>query len=410
MEDSSDERGLRQIIRRAIDTALIPVQAATSKSAQRAYLGTLLFTTTSIFLLCISSVAYALFYYNYIPQIGVERVIHLQFGDGHPHGSADLSSTLTSLQAYDVSLFLHLPRTPSNLAAGNFMLDVSLLAPTKSSSSSTTSPLVSTSTTPNPSTTVAHSRRPAILTYVSPLVSTASTLSGIPFYVLGWKRESEVLEVPIFEGVSFAKGWSNIPRYAHVSVEADEKMQFYDVGLRFVARFRGLRWVIYHHWIVSYVGFTMAFWTSSMVSCAVAWVGISRFWAAGVKDEEDDDDAKKKKVEVKKEAEEEGELDPTSMEDLSDTSRTFPTLGRQMPLHFSGRRDWVKQEDEEKMRQETVVASTSIQPLGAEADDEGDEEEAIASWRDSGIGTSLEDADRRRSVQRRRRALFGGDK
>ena len=219
-----------------------------------------------------------------------------------------------------------------------------------------------------------------------------------------------MLEVPIFEGVSFVKGWSNIPRSARVSIEADEKMQFYDVGLRFVARFKGLRWLIYHHWIVSYVGFTMAFWTSSMVSCAVVWVGISMVWASGVKKKKEEDGDERK--EVKREREEEGELDPTSMEDLSDTSRTFPTLGRQMPLHFSGRRDRVKQEngEEEKAREERLVASTSIQPLGAESDDEADEDEAIASWRDSGIGTSLEDTDRRRSVQRRRRALFGGDK
>lgn len=36
--------------------------------------------TASLFLLGISSIAYVLFYYNYVPQAGVERVIHLQFG------------------------------------------------------------------------------------------------------------------------------------------------------------------------------------------------------------------------------------------------------------------------------------------------------------------------------------------
>lgn len=62
------------------DTALIPFHAATSKPAQKAYLSTLLFVTASLFLLGISSIAYVLFYYNYVPQVGVERVIHLQFG------------------------------------------------------------------------------------------------------------------------------------------------------------------------------------------------------------------------------------------------------------------------------------------------------------------------------------------
>ena len=62
------------------DTALVPVHAAVSKPAQRAFLGTLLFTLASCILIAISSIAYVTFYYNFIPQIGVERVIHLQFG------------------------------------------------------------------------------------------------------------------------------------------------------------------------------------------------------------------------------------------------------------------------------------------------------------------------------------------
>lgn len=62
------------------DKALIPVHAVASKSAQRLYLSTFLFAVASLFLLASSSVAYAIFYYHYVPQIGVERSIHLQFG------------------------------------------------------------------------------------------------------------------------------------------------------------------------------------------------------------------------------------------------------------------------------------------------------------------------------------------
>ncbi|KAL8846971.1 MAG: hypothetical protein Q9221_007965, partial [Calogaya cf. arnoldii] len=62
------------------ETALIPFHAAVSKPAQKAYLGTFLFATTSLFLLGLSTIAYALFYFNYVPQVSVERTIHLQFG------------------------------------------------------------------------------------------------------------------------------------------------------------------------------------------------------------------------------------------------------------------------------------------------------------------------------------------
>lgn len=146
---------------------------------------------------------------------------------------------MTSLQAYDITLYLHLPRTPNNIEVGNFMLDLSLLSPPLASASDTRLP----SLTPlnNHTQVLAHSRRSAILTYASPIIDTANTLSELPWYLIGWKTESDVLEVKMFEGVEFAKGWSNIPQEVKVVVEADKKMQFYEVGVKIVARFKGLR-------------------------------------------------------------------------------------------------------------------------------------------------------------------------
>ena len=65
---------------------------------------------------------------------------------------------------------------------------------------------------------------------------------GLPWHVLGWKKESELLEISMFEGVEFPKGWKNIPNTVKVVVEADEKMHFYEVGIKIVARFGGLRY------------------------------------------------------------------------------------------------------------------------------------------------------------------------
>ena len=290
------------------------------------------------------------------------------------------------------------------------MLDVTLLSPTAKSSTISNLEYVAASLN---STVLARSRRPAILTYVSPLVDAASTLSGIPFYVLGWKSESEVLTIPIFESVEFSKGWMNVPRFVRVVVEADEKMQFYEVGVKIIARFGGLRWIIYNHRILSYLFFTSTFWTCSMLSSLLAWFVLGSFSGdqeGNVKKEEVEDEGETIK------AEEEGDqFDPFSTEDLSDTSRSFPTLGRQMPLHFSSRRDSVRRGQEEEARikreEDNIMASTSIQPLGAEADDEDDDDEVgIRTWRDSGIGTSIEETDRRSSVQRRQRSLLGSDR
>lgn len=124
------------------------------------------------------------------------------------------------------------------------MLDLALLAPT-SPTISTADILSSSFNTANTSTSVlGQSRRPAILTYASSLVEHAYKLSNLPWYMIGWKKESEALEVSMFEGVQFAKGWRNIPDQVKIVIEADEKMQFYEVSVKIRARFQGLRQVI----------------------------------------------------------------------------------------------------------------------------------------------------------------------
>ncbi|KAI4221360.1 MAG: hypothetical protein L6R36_006966 [Xanthoria steineri] len=379
------------------DIALVPFHAVLSKPAQKAYLGTFLLATTSLFLLVLSTIAYALFYFNYVPQVSVERTIHLQFGDGHPNGVATLGSSLAALQAYQVSLLLHLPRTPNNQAAGNFMLDLSLLSPAKVPS--TAEKLLPESARKQ---RLAHSRRPAILTYASPLIDTASTLTGLPWYVLGWKTESEVVEVSMFEGVEFPKGWTNVPQEVKLVVEATEKMQFYEVGIRIFAKFGGLRWIMYHHRILSYLIFTTMFWSSSMFSALVAWLVLSSYIASDATEVKKEDQTPRK---IKAEPSESERYEPSLTEGLSDTSRTFPTLGRHIPLHFAGREESARRGSNEGEKQvDEVIQSTGLQPLIAEADDE-DEGIEISGFRDSGIGTSLDEIQRGRVQRRKKHSL-----
>ncbi|KAL8675826.1 MAG: hypothetical protein Q9186_007571 [Xanthomendoza sp. 1 TL-2023] len=390
----------KSIAGKAWETALVPFHAAVSKPAQKAYLGTFLFASASLFLLGLSTIAYALFYYNFVPQVSVERTIYLQFGDGHPYGTATLDSSLTSLQPYDVSLLLHLPRTPSNQAAGNFMLDLSLQSPLPRTLSSTDKLLPEVALTRR----LAHSRRPAILTYSSPIIDTASTLTGLPFYVLGWKTESEVVEVNMFEGVEFAKGWATVPQEVKLVVEADEKMQFYEVGIRIFAKFGGLRWIMYHHRILSYVIFTSMFWSSSMISTLIAWIVLSSYLSTGSTAVKEEPTSPK----IKAEPSEAEKYEPSLMEGLSDTSRTFPTLGRHKPLTFTGREGGAHRGGDAQVKQEDeVLESTGVQPLIAEADDE-DDTIGTSAFRDSGIGTSLDEGQRARVQRRKKNATISG--
>jgi hypothetical protein len=62
------------------DLILKPVRVATSRSARQTYLNSLLFMIASSILFGLAIVAYIIFYIEYIPQIGIERVVHLQYG------------------------------------------------------------------------------------------------------------------------------------------------------------------------------------------------------------------------------------------------------------------------------------------------------------------------------------------
>ena len=378
------------------------MHAATSKPAQRAYLGTLLFLLASTALLVLSTLAFLLFYNRYVPHIGLEAPIHLQFHAQHPpHGTAPLGRALSAQQAYDVSLRLQLPRTPANRAVGNFMLDLALLAP-----GARPPPPGANASADG---VLARARRPAILTYASPLVDAARTLAALPWFLLGWRRESETLSVPMLEAVAFARGADRVPDRARVVVEAAtagaEQMQFYEVSVRVRARFRGLRWVLYNYAATSFVLFTAGFYGVAMTTAFCVYVVVAMY--AGSEGAEGP--TVKREPGVKREdaaAGEEGEgrpaFDPLATSDLSDAARDFPTRGRQMPLRFpqrvadDGMR--VKSEEEEAL---------GIQPLGyGEADDEEDGAGASSAWRDSGIGTGRDDAERRR-LQRRRRSASG---
>lgn len=144
-----------------------------------------------------------------------------------------------------------------------------------------------------------------------------------------------------------------------------------------------------------------------MFSAGLAWLLFHNYFVPAVIKSEPSSNGKRIKSEPLSDSE---PIDPFSTEDFSDTSRSFPTLGRQVPLHFtradSGvKREGARREERAKLDQEQdpQAPNTGIQPIAAiEADDE-DDMDAGASWRDSGIGTSLDDGDRSGTYWRQRR-------
>ncbi|CZT06483.1 uncharacterized protein RAG0_12188 [Rhynchosporium agropyri] len=395
-----------------MDLILKPARVVTSKPARQTYLNTALFMITSSVLFGFAVFAYILLYYNYVPQISIERVIHLQYGDGHhPYGVTSLDTSLISQQAYDITLTLHVPRSPLNLDQGNFMLSLSLLSPNyKPITATTTTP--DSTLIPSSSSTLAlsggdilfSSRRPAILTYTSRLISLSERLLSLPLYVLGLKHESEILHIPMAESASFSRGRKNIPGFAMLELQsgkfgqAGQEIQVYAAKIAFKATFGGLRWWMYNYRVLSFLMFTSAFWISELLFTAVGWLVVRSVFSA-------DTEAKEVKGEdsesrVKKEEDGSG-----GEVDLSDTPRTFPTYGRQAPLKYesSGREGpQVKDEDSEE------YAALGKGVL-AEADDEDEDDEEIGAYRgitDSGIGTSFSEGGEAGGVKRRK--LRGG--
>ncbi|KAK4902772.1 hypothetical protein LTR27_000711 [Elasticomyces elasticus] len=393
--------------------ALKPFHIVLSKTALRAYLTTFLAVATGIALLGFAITAYTLFYWSYIPRIGFERTIHLQFDNvygpsysrsgssagaesRYPHGTVSLWPEIVGVQRYDVVVELDFPRTPDNVEAGNFMLEVNMYAPEEKGRSTMQTIQAGIVPGTQDTTVLATSRRPAILQYRSPLIELAYKFTELHWYLLNFRQESESLRISMFEGVEFPKGWRNVPATLKLEVQSTRQMQIYSAKAVFRARFRGLRWLMYNHRILSAIVFISGFWMTEMVFAGLAWAALTVFFAPGgqaAKAEEVHEVAQR----IKADPEDDDEKQPH----LSDTERTFPTLSGQQPLRY---------ESETKIKQEfedMAVVTPEHVVKASEADVE-DEDEDADFFLDSGMGTSMESSNTsRRDSMRRRRGRAG---
>ncbi|OCT49132.1 hypothetical protein CLCR_04770 [Cladophialophora carrionii] len=403
-----DEEEGDSLTRRAIKLALAPLRTLTSRAAIKVYLATTLFLTTSAVLLTVSSSAYAFFYYNYIPQINLERTLYLQYGAAgaragashdheHPYAIVALdTAALIAHQAYDVSLILEMPRCATNLNAGNFMLDLSLLggdpddAPHATppagdaSSSSPPPPPLDISTMTRSDDVLHRSRRPAILPFASPVPALARTLVHLPFHILGMRDpDRSTLVVPMFEMLVFDRRRSShsgnragsrtgniIPTHAKVEVQSRETLRVYSARLVFRAQFQGLRYVVYNYRGVSFVVFSALFYMVAVTSMLLGWGLMAHFWSklkvgtqpdtkrsllAGearkkIKREAEDEEPEQSRIQAEddsgvgvtkiKTEDEDPDSSPhggLSLSNLSDTPAQYPTRRGRPPLTFSGR-------------------------------------------------------------------------
>lgn len=350
--------------------------------------------------------------------VGIERRF--------PYGVAEVKG-LVAKQKYDIVVQVDLPRSRRNLQAGNWMVGLEMRGPSSSGSTTDAKGLLgweaeedfwsdsqlrneqtssSETTVITKPTVVARSRRPAILTYRSFATESLHRFLRLPFYTLGWHTESETVTTPVMDNVEFDKGWKNIPTALRLEIRSSTPLEIYRVGVNFVARLEGLRWVMYEYRLASFMIFTTLFWATEMGILLFTWGIFTLLFGGSLTG---DNQATKERLRIKTDpdalARTPGSTAPSTPR--SDTSRTFPTLSSQQPLHYSSGEGKVKREREETLGLESVPIKTE-----AEADDEEEDEDffieepvpntTVGVQTDSGIGTSMESSIEGRGLVRKR--------
>lgn len=402
-----------------------------------------------------SSISYILFYYAYVPHAAVSVPIYLQYahapsasdcppavGTGmntrpavHPYGTGILLPALASDQKYDVEVVLHMPRSPANLRAGNFMVDLALLAPTGSSAATSDSEKLADEArtmiqeasgqygegipgkiaTDNEG-VVVRARRPAMLRYSSLEVDLLRKMVAAPWYALGWAHESERVEVGMLEDVEFnipkarnLRGALGVPDRVRILLESKELLEVYSATVEVRARLSGLRWLMYKYRLLSFAAFTSMFYAATMGTAVAAYAGLTIWQLMKEADSQDEDGMRKgRSKQIKQEGD--GDEDEATAS-LSDTSRTFPSRIGQEPLKYTGRGRRLGDEEEVKVKkeeQDVDLAMANIAPLEADYEDNADDYDDMDSFRDSGIGTSREDRDKSNARRRKRASGASG--
>lgn len=385
---------------------------------------TLLLFITSTILFAFAVIAYTSFYYSYIPIRGISVPVYLQFDHGStplsflgessgkfgqesqrwPHAVAGIRG-LVNRQKYDISVEMTVPRSRTNLQAGNWMLDLSLRSPSASPNSiknilgwdddDDSSP-TSDSATSNPQ-ILAHSRRPAILTYRSWPTEHLYRLLRLPLYLSGFGTESETLAISMLESAYFA---SAVPSSLRLELRSRTPLEVYRVKVHISAKLEGLRWVMYKYRVGSAVLFIGLFWGTEMGVLLVTWGLVTMLFGSSSSDTEEDHGEGRSKVKRESDA-------ASEATEFSDTDRTFPTLSGQAPLRYRSPESKTKKEEEERRLEDIPLKED------AEADDEDDDfvlEEPVprtletqAVFTDSGLGTGMDsERDRERERVRRR--------
>lgn len=334
----------------------------------------------------------------------------------NPYGVVSLADqNFGAYQDYDISVTLNLPRSPTNLDRGNFMLALHLLDDKPPAGPSKIMPWAATpGATLGPTSlldgrNILHvSTRPAIVPYTDPLVSLASRLLFLAYHVFVPASETTKLVVPMVERLEFQPGRMN-PTQLVLDVQAGQTLQVYSVAITITAQLRGLRWFMHTWWMTSFVVFTVLFWLCEIFFLGVGYLSVKvLFGGSGPSNKESEvkreGSQQQQHPAIKQEGEDRGK-------NLEDVPMTFPTSSGQLPLRY----DPPDPAHTNGLEGDEPQADLPPAP-GGEADDEyedagAQEYEALGELdeaRDSGLGTSFSERDTVSLRRRTSRGRMGG--
>ncbi|ERS99303.1 hypothetical protein HMPREF1624_04502 [Sporothrix schenckii ATCC 58251] len=301
-------------------------RAVTSKTAQRTYLYAVLLTITSSILYGIAILGYLGFYREYVPHQVRTAPVHLQYASAHslpsaastkagsrlfaaesalqqhpqgahphhPFALADLRGLgLKTDQEYDLSVVLSVPRSPNNLQVGNFMVELALAASSVSSASSA----ITTATRLPPANPrdflesggkrlLFAASRPGLMAYTDPVVAQATRLTLLPVHFFSPEAASRTrLIVPMAESLAFSGSGGPsavLPAvlYLELRTGGEHELQTYGAEVVFSAKLRGLRWLMYHHRVFSFLLLTTTWWLIEVVFMLAVFVAFGIFFGA----------------------------------------------------------------------------------------------------------------------------------
>jgi len=232
-------------------------------------------TFASVFLILLvwaSIFIYITFYFLYIPALDLSRSIHFQFhSDCDPYlrnehtgktrcdspaatvqlGQYKTPTLFAKGQQYRIRVDLNLPDSEVNLKQGMFMINLNLLDSNHKN--------------------IASASRPAIMTYKSLPVKLLHTFFALPLYVLGVKRESEDLYIPLIEDyVDGTRPGHGPASTAEITLLARD-LQVYTAVLTIQANLTGLRhYMVNWPIITAIIGIAIIFVFLSLITiCSI---------------------------------------------------------------------------------------------------------------------------------------------